>query len=105
MLKCLGMERPLGVVGLAAGVLAQDLLRARAQTGRATVQVEFLCAWVMMVPVTPGVGTNVVSSLPLIISAGHFLISKFFTFILPRKGTEWVIVGIHVIATFFLTNF
>jgi hypothetical protein len=34
----------------------------------ATGQVEFLGAWVLLVPVTPGVGANVVSSSPLIIS-------------------------------------
>ena len=51
----LGVKLPLGVVGLAVEFVPKvcsDRLEGTCATGLA----EFLCAWVPLVPVTPGVG-------------------------------------------------
>jgi hypothetical protein len=58
-----------GFCGTGCSVHAQGLLRAEAQTEgtRATGQVEFLGVWVLLVTVTSGVVSDVVSSSPLIL--------------------------------------
>ena len=62
MLECLGVEPPLGSVGLAAEFVAK-LIQCRPEGTRATDRVEFLCPWSLLVLVTPsGVGTDVVVS-------------------------------------------
>ena len=64
MLECLGAELPLGVVGLAVEFgTGPDRRKGTCVNGLA----EFLRAWVPLVPVTPGVGTDVVSSSSLIL--------------------------------------
>ena len=69
VLEHLGVELPLGVVGLAAEfvpkVCSGHWLRPEGTC--ATGWVEFLGAWVLLVPVTSGVGVDVVSSPPLIL--------------------------------------
>ena len=69
MLESLGMELPLGVVGLAAELVPRVCSRhwPRLEETCATGWAEFLGAWVLLVPVTPGVGADVVSSSPLIL--------------------------------------
>ena len=54
MLEYLGVELPLGIVGLAAES-AQGTRPDRPEGTRATGLAEFLHAWVLPVPVTPGV--------------------------------------------------
>ena len=64
------MELPLGVVGLtveSAPKVVQGTVPKRPEGTHATGPAEFLCAWVPLVPVPPGVGTDVVSSSPLIL--------------------------------------
>ena len=69
MLEHLGVELPLGVVGLAVEFAPKVCSGhwPRPEGTCATGQVEFLGAWVLLVPVTPGVGADVVSSSPLIL--------------------------------------
>ena len=71
MSEHLRVELPLGVVGLAsefAPKVCSGTSPDRLEGTHATGQVEFLGAWVPLVPVTPGgVGTDVVSSSPLIL--------------------------------------
>ena len=66
MLENLGVELPLVVVGL--GVALAPIIYSgywpRLEGTCATDLVEFLCAWVPLVPVTPSVGRDVVSSSP-----------------------------------------
>ena len=65
MLEHLGLQLLLGIVRLAA-----ESARSAQGTGsdqKETAPVECLDAWVPMIPVTPGVGADVVSSLPLIL--------------------------------------
>ena len=69
MLKHLGVECPLRNVGL-AGKFTPNVCsghRPSLEGTLAIVRVEFLHAWVLLVPVTPSVGTDVVSSSPLIL--------------------------------------
>jgi hypothetical protein len=63
------VELPLGVVGLAAEFLSNVCSghQLRQEGTCCTGQVEFLGACVPLVPVTPGVGADVVSSSPLIL--------------------------------------
>ena len=63
MLEPLGVELPLGVLGLAVELEHQ----LRPEGTHATGRLEFLGAWVLLVPVTSGVGADVVSSSPLIL--------------------------------------
>ena len=69
MLECLGMELPLGVVGLAIEFAPQVCSghRPRLEGTCVTGWVGSLCPWFLMVPVTPSVGTDVVSSSSLIL--------------------------------------
>ena len=73
------MELPLGVVGLAVEFVPKvcsDRLEGTCATGLA----EFLCAWVPLVPVTPGVGDRccvLLTSDPLEVSSS---IAFHFTF-------------------------
>ena len=65
MLELLGVEFPLGVVGLAAE-FTPKVCSGHQPTPEgtcATGQAEFLGAWVSLVPVTSGVGTGVVSQM------------------------------------------
>ena len=68
-LECLGVEIPLGVLGLAAKftpkVCSGHLTRPEGT--HATGQADFLGALVLLVPVTSGVGVDVASSSPLIL--------------------------------------
>ena len=68
MLKCLGVELSLCIVGLAVEfkpkVCSGCLLRPEGT--HATGQVGFLGPWILLVPVTPSVGTDVESS-PLVL--------------------------------------
>jgi hypothetical protein len=69
VLECLGVELPLGVVRLAAEFIPK--VSSGHQLGsegtHTTGWAEFLGAWVLLVPVNPGVGADVVSSSPLIL--------------------------------------
>jgi hypothetical protein len=69
MLERLGVELPLGVVGLAVEfepkVCSGHWLRSEGT--RATGWVGILGAWVLLVPVISSVGADVVSSSPLIL--------------------------------------
>jgi hypothetical protein len=69
MVEHLGVELLLGVVGLAMEfepkVCSGHQLRLEATC--TTGQVEFLGAWIPLVPVTPSVWADVVSSSPLIL--------------------------------------
>ena len=68
MQKCLGVELLLGVVELTAELCprsAQGTDSDRLERNLATSLEEFLCAGVLLSPITPGVGTAVVSSSPL----------------------------------------
>ena len=69
MLEHLGVELPLGFVGLAEEFVPKICLGHWLRLGgtRATVQVELLGAWVPLPPVTCGVGADDVSSSPLIL--------------------------------------
>ena len=70
VLECLGVELPLGVVGLAAEFRPKVCsgLQLRAEGTCATGRAGFLSPWILLVPVTPGgVGTDVVSSSPMIL--------------------------------------
>lgn len=78
----LEVELLLGVVGLEVEfesmVCSGRWLRPGGGTC-ATGLVEFLGAWVPLVPVTSSVGVDVVSSSPLILSVGSFFhLSPFF---------------------------
>ena len=69
MLEHLGVELLLDVVGLAAE-LAHKVCsghRLRPEGTYVTGWAEFLCAYVPLVPVTPSVGADVMSSSPLIL--------------------------------------
>jgi hypothetical protein len=68
-----------GCCGTGCGVCSQGLLRAPVQTGRNPCywSAEFLGAWVQLVLITSSVGTDVVSSSPLILSAEIFFIGLF----------------------------
>jgi|UPI000058C19F hypothetical protein len=63
MLECLGVDLPMGVMVRAVGFLSklcsENLLRPEGTLASVGV--------VLLVPVTPGVGRYVVSSLPLIL--------------------------------------
>ena len=69
MIEGLGVELPLGVVGLVVEfmpkVCSGHCLRPEGTC--ATVWMEFLGAWALLVPVSSGVGSDVVSSSPLIL--------------------------------------
>ena len=65
MLECLGMSLFSGCCGTGCGVLAQGLLRL--EGAPATLSVDFLGAWVPLVPVTSGAVADTVSSSPLIL--------------------------------------
>ena len=69
VLEHLGVELPLGVVGLAAEFEHKVCSGhwPRLEGTCATGWAEFLGAWVPLVPVTSGVGKDVVSSSPLIL--------------------------------------
>ena len=69
MLELLGVEFPLGVVGLAAEFTPKVCSghQPRPEGTCATGQSEFLHVWVLLVAVTPTVGADVVSSSPLIL--------------------------------------
>jgi hypothetical protein len=69
VLEHLGVEFPLGVVGLAAELVPKVCSGhwPRPEGTCATSGVEFLHAWVPLVPVTPCVVADVVSSSPLIL--------------------------------------
>ena len=69
MLEHLGVELLLGVVGLATEFMLKVSLGhwPRLEGTHATGQTEFPCVWVLLVLVTPSVGTDVVSSSPLIL--------------------------------------
>ena len=65
LLNHLGVELPQGVVGLAAEFAPKVCSGPgpdRPEGTRATALVEFFHAWVPLVPVTPGVGTDVSAS-------------------------------------------
>ena len=68
-LEHLGVELPLGVLGLAAEFTPKVCLghQHRLEGTHATDQVESLVAWIPLVPVTSSVGADVVSSSPLIL--------------------------------------
>jgi hypothetical protein len=51
MLDHLGVELPLGVLGLVEE-FAPKVNQSRPEKTRATGQVEFLCPWLLLVPVT-----------------------------------------------------
>jgi hypothetical protein len=69
VLECLGVDVPLGVMGLAAEfepkVCSGHCLRLEGTC--ATGWVEFLGAWVLLVPVTSSFMADVVFSSPLIL--------------------------------------
>ena len=69
VLEYLGVDLHLGVVGLAAEFEPKVCSghRPRLEGTRATGLVEFLGAWVLLVPVTSGVGVDVVFSSHLIL--------------------------------------
>jgi hypothetical protein len=69
VLECLGLELLLGVVGLAVEFEPKDCIghKLRLEGTCATGRVEFLVAWVLLVPVTSRIGADVVSSSPLIL--------------------------------------
>ena len=69
VLECLGEEIFLGVVGLAVELAPKVCSghRPRQEGTCATSQADFLSAWVPLVPVTSGVGAEVVSSSSLIL--------------------------------------
>ena len=70
VLEDLGVELPLGVVGLAAEIGPKFCSghQARLEGTGATDQAGYLHSWIQLVPVTPGgVGTDVMSSSPLIL--------------------------------------
>ena len=69
VLELLGVELPLGVVLLAVEFALKICSgqRLRVDGTCAAGQVEFLGAWVPLLPVSPGVGADVVSSSPLIL--------------------------------------
>lgn len=69
MLGHLGVELPLGIMGLVAELAPKVCSghRLRPERTCATGWVEFLGAWVLLVPVTPGVGADVVAPSPLIL--------------------------------------
>ena len=69
MLECLGVELPQGVVELAVEFTLKICSRQwpRPEGTCATGQVDFLGAWVPLVPVTPGVGVDIVPSSSLIL--------------------------------------
>ena len=69
MLECLGVELRLNVVGLAAELASKVCSghRPRLEGTFATDLAEFPGAWFPLVPVTSGVGADVVSSSPLIL--------------------------------------
>ena len=73
-----GVELPLGFVGLAAEFVPKVCSghQLRLEGTCATGQVEFLGDYVPLVPVTPGVGTDVVSSSFLILSAISFQVMR-----------------------------
>ena len=74
VLGYLGVELPLGVMGLAMEFApAQGTGPDRPEGTHATGLMEFLHTCVPLVPVTPGVGTDVVSSSSLILSASNVL--------------------------------
>ena len=63
------MEPPLGAVELATEFVPK-VDWCRLEGTQATGQVEFLCLWVLLVPVIPsGVGPDVVSYSPLILKS------------------------------------
>jgi hypothetical protein len=66
MLECLGVDLPVGVVGLAVEFEPKVCSghRLRQKGTHATGRVEFLGVQLALVPVTSGVGANVVSSSP-----------------------------------------
>lgn len=65
ILKHLGEEHPLGVVGLVVKFVSK-VNRHRLEGTRATGRAGFLCPWIPLVPVIPcDIGTDVVSSSPL----------------------------------------
>jgi hypothetical protein len=67
MLELLGVEPPLGVVGLAVE-FAPKVKQSRPKGTQATGWAGFLHPWIPLVPVTlGGVGTDIVSSSPLIL--------------------------------------
>jgi hypothetical protein len=67
VLVCLGLEPPLGTVGLVAK-FAPKINQVRPEGTQATGQVGLLCPWILLVRVTPGgIGTGVVSSSPMIL--------------------------------------
>ena len=68
MLECLGVELPLGVVGLAAEFSPEvcGWHQSRPEGTHATGQMEFMGAWVLLASVAPGFGADVSSS-PLIL--------------------------------------
>ena len=69
MLEHLGVELPLGVVGLAAESVPKVCSGQwpRLEGTRVTGWVEFRGAWVPLIPVTSSVGADVVSSSSLIL--------------------------------------
>ena len=69
MLEHLQLELLLGFVGLAVELAPKVYLghQPRLKGSCATSRAEFLGAWVPLVPVTSGVGADVVSSSPLIL--------------------------------------
>ena len=69
MLQCLGVDLPLGTVGLATEFVPKVCLghRPSLKGTPATGQEEFLGACVLLVPVTSGVGADVVSASSLIL--------------------------------------
>jgi hypothetical protein len=73
------VELPLGVVGLVAEFESKVCSEhwPRPEGTCATGRAEFLGAWVPLVPLTSGVGADVVSSSPLILSPFHFLYDVF----------------------------
>jgi hypothetical protein len=69
VLEYVEVELPLGVVGLAAEFLPEVCSghQFRPEGTCATAPAESLGAWVLLVPVTSGVGADVVSSSSLIL--------------------------------------
>ena len=69
MLQCLVLKLPLGCVGLAVDLAPKigswNLLRPEGTC--ATGWMGFLCLWILLIPVTPGVGMDVLSSSTLIL--------------------------------------
>jgi hypothetical protein len=69
VLEWLGFEPPLGAMGLGVE-FTPKVNWSRLEGTQATGQVEFLCLWVLLVPVIPsGVGPDVVSYSPLILKS------------------------------------